>query len=193
MELTVIEAQLREKVGKSASKKVRDNGMVPCTMYNKQENIQFYAHPLALRPVIYTPDFKIASVMIDGQKHDCILKEVQFHPVNDTLRHVDFLKLLPGATIKLDVPVRFTGTAEGVKIGGKLVQSLRKVRIKTTPETMVTELTVDVSHLGLGQSVRVRDIVGIAGIEILNSPSIPIGTIEIPRALRSAGAKAEKK
>jgi large subunit ribosomal protein L25 len=92
----------------------------------------------------------------------------------------------------LDVPVRFTGLAEGVKIGGRLVQSLRKVKIKTTPENMVTELKVDVSHLGLGQSVRVRDIVAISGIEILNSPSIPVGTVEIPRALRSAGAKAEK-
>jgi large subunit ribosomal protein L25 len=193
MELTTIEAQLRTNVGKSASKKIRNEGMVPCTMYNKEENIQFFAHPLQLRNVIYTPDFKVASVNIDGQLHTCILKEVQYHPVNDTLRHVDFLKLLPGNTIKLDVPVRFTGIAEGVKIGGKLVQSLRKVRIKTTPEKMVTELTVDVSHLGLGQSVRVRDIVGVNGVEIVNSPSIPIGTIEIPRALRSAGAKAEKK
>lgn len=193
MELTTIEAQLRTNVGKSASKKIRNEGMVPCTMYNKEENIQFFAHPLQLRNVIYTPDFKVASVSIDGQVHKCILKEVQYHPVDDTLRHVDFLKLLPGNTIKLDVPVRFTGIAEGVKIGGKLVQSLRKVRIKTTPENMVTELTVDVSHLGLGQSVRVRDIVGVQGVEIINSPSIPIGTIEIPRALRSAGAKAEKK
>lgn len=192
MEPIIIEAEIREGRGKSASKKIRDNGMVPCTMYNKEENVQFLVHPLALRSVIYTPDFHVATLKIDGKEHSCILKDVQFHPVTDDIRHVDFLKLLPGSAIKLDVPVRFTGLAEGVKIGGRLVQSLRKVKIKTTPENMVTELKVDVSHLGLGQSVRVRDIVGISGIEILNSPSIPIGTVEIPRALRSAGAKAEK-
>jgi len=193
MESVKIEAHPRVQIGKTASKRVRNEGMVPCTMYNKEENIQFYAHPLELRSVIYTPEFRVASIEINGKEHKCILKEVQFHPVDDTLRHVDFLKLLPGSTIKLDVPVRFTGIAEGVKIGGKLVQSLRKVRIKTTPDKMVTELTVDVSHLGLGQSVRVRDIVANDGVEIINSPSIPVGTIEIPRALRSAGAKAEKK
>lgn len=193
METVSIEAKPRVDLGKSATKKVRNQGMVPCTIYNKNENIHFYAHPLALRPVIYTPDFKVASIVIDGQEHKCILKDVQFHPVTDTLRHADFLKLAPQTVIKLEVPVRFTGTAEGVKLGGKLVQSLRKVKIKTTPEKMVTELFVDVSHLGLGQSVRIRDIKPIEGVEILNSPSIPIGTIEIPRALRSAGAKADKK
>jgi large subunit ribosomal protein L25 len=192
MESIIIKAEKRAELGKAGSKKIRREGLVPCTLYNSQENVNFTAHPLELRDIIYTPDFKIANVSIDGQEHKCILKSVQFHPVTDQIVHVDFQKLSPDTKIKLEVPVRFTGSSEGVKIGGKLVQSLRKVKIKTTAEKMVSELKVDISALKLGQSVRVRDIKGIDGIEIMNAPGIPIATVEIPRALRSAGAKAEK-
>jgi large subunit ribosomal protein L25 len=193
MKTLAINAEKRAEIGKSAAKAVRVKGLVPCVMYSGTDSVSFAAHPKELRDIIYTPDFKIAEVNIDGTHSRCILKAVQFHPVTDAVIHVDFLKLTPGQAIKAEVPVRFSGTSQGVKEGGKLQQTLRKVKIKATPEALVDEITMDITPLKLGQSIRVRDILPIEGVEILNSPGIPVATIEIPRALRSAGAKAEKK
>jgi large subunit ribosomal protein L25 len=193
MKTLEIKAKKREDLGKTATKKVRNEGMVPCVMYAGTTATSFVANPKELRDIIFTPDFKIAHVQLDGTNAKCILKAVQFHPVTDQVLHVDFLQLVDGASIKVEVPVRFSGVSEGVKLGGKLQQTLRKVKIKTTPEQLVDEIIMDISHLKLGQSIRVRDIKPIDGVEVLNSPGIPIATIEIPRALRSAGAKAEKK
>ena len=193
MKTVAINAEKRAEIGKSAAKAVRSKGLVPCVMYSGTESVSFSAHPKELRDVIYTPDFKVVEVNIDGTISKCILKAVQFHPVTDAVIHVDFLKLIPGQAIKAEVPVRFSGTSQGVKEGGKLQQTLRKVKIKATPEAIVDEIIMDITPLKLGQSIRVRDIVPIEGVEILNSPGIPVATIEIPRALRSAGAKADKK
>ncbi len=193
MEAVAINAESRVAgAGKAAAKTARREGVVPCVLYSKDENIQFVAQPLELRHLIYTPDFKVAEIQLDGKMHKCILKSVQYHPVTDQVIHVDFLKLVDGVSLKVEVPVRFTGTSIGVKEGGKLQQLLRKVKIKTTPEKLVNELTLDISNLKLGQSIRVRDIQPSEGVEIINAPGIPVGIIEIPRALRSAGAKAEK-
>lgn len=193
MEAVAINAESRVTgAGKAAAKATRREGTVPCVLYSKDENIQFAAQPLELRHLIYTPEFKVAEIQLDGKVHKCILKSVQYHPVSDQVIHVDFLKLVDGVALKVEVPVRFTGSSIGVKEGGKLQQLLRKVKIKTTPEKLVNELTLDISNLKLGQSIRVRDIQAVEGVEIMNAPGIPVGIIEIPRALRSAGTKAEK-
>jgi large subunit ribosomal protein L25 len=192
MKTVEINAEKRDSLGSVGAKGVRKEGKVPCVMYANTDSVSFTAHPLELRDIIFTSDFKIAHIQLDGSTTKCILKAVQFHPVTDQVIHVDFLQLIEGNTMKVEVPVRFKGASQGVKEGGKLQQTLRKVKIKTTPENLVDEIVMDISHLKLGQSIRVRDIKPLEGVEILNSPGIPIATIEIPRALRSAGAKAEK-
>jgi len=193
MKTVELKAEKREATGKMAAKNIRKEGKVPCVMYAGTDSVGFVADPMELRDVIFTPDFKLIHVNLDGKTVKCILKDVQYHPVTDQVIHVDFLQLTAGNTIKVEVPVRFSGASQGVKEGGKLQQTLRRVKIKTTPEKLVDEIIMDISHLKLGQSIRVRDIKEIEGVEVLNSPGIPIATIEIPRALRSAGAKAEKK
>jgi large subunit ribosomal protein L25 len=145
-----------------------------------------------VRHLIYTPDFKVADVSVGGQKHRCIVKDVQYHPVSEKILHIDFLLLKEGHPVKVEVPLRFTGSAIGVKGGGKLQQKVRRVKIKTLPETLVTELNMDITNLDMGQSIRVRDIQPPQNIEILNAPNTPVATIDIPRALRSAAAAAEK-
>lgn len=192
MKTVEIQGEERKDIGKTAAKAIRKSGKVPCIMYSKMSAAHFTAEPLELRDVIYTSDFKLVNININGSVSECILKDVQFHPVTDVVMHVDFLKLEKGTSIKVDVPVRFKGIAEGVKQGGKIQQTLRKVKIKTTPEKLVDELILDVKHLKLGQSIRVRDIKDQEGVEILSAKGIPVATIEIPRALKSAGAKAEK-
>lgn len=185
-----IKGDLRSGTGKRAAKAARREGLVPCELYGVKENIHFVVTPQSLKDLVYTPEFHVAELEIDGKKHRCIMKAIQFHPVSEEILHVDFLKLEEGRKIKVEVPIHFSGMAPGVKAGGKLTQKLHRVSIKTTPANLIEDVTVDVSKLRLGQSVRIRDIKVGEGIEILNNPSIPIGSVAIPRALKSAGAGA---
>lgn len=192
MEVVAVQGQKREKLGKTGAKGSRKREVIPCVLYGGNENIHFEASFNEIRHLVYTPNFKVAEVSIDGKTFKSILKEVQFHPVTEAILHVDFLQLIDGNKVKVDLPVRLTGTAAGVKQGGVLQQLLRRVKVITTPEALVDEVHADVSHLELGQAVRVKDISTIENVQIMNSPNTPIGSIEIPRALRSATAAKEK-
>ncbi len=186
MEVVVINGKKRDGVGKKATNAIRNAGEVPCVLYGADGVVHFSALASEFRSLIYSPDFKLVDVVIDGKKTRCILKDKQFHPVTENILHLDFLSLHPNKTVKVVIPVRFTGNAIGVKAGGKLIQSVRKLTVKTVPEKIVSELTVDVSNLNLGQVVRVREIIVPEGLEIMNAGAIPLGIIEIPRALRSS-------
>ncbi len=192
MEIVAVKGQVRTDVGKKASKAVRKEGRVPCVIYGTQETLHFSIDPKEVKSLIYTPAFKLAEVELDGTAHKCIIKDIQFHPVSDEIVHIDFLSLSDGRKVKVEIPVGFKGVSPGMKLGGKLQQNLRRVKIKTTPEHLVDQLVLDVSHLELGQSVRVRDIAAIDGIEIMSPPGTPVASIEIPRALRSAASAASK-
>lgn len=194
MKVVAIKGEQRLGLGKKATKAVRKAGMVPCVMYGGGEDAMvFSVKPLDLRPVTDSPEFKVLEITIGDKTHRCILKDLQAHPVTDNIMHIDFLRLIPNTPVKLDIPVRCVGAAPGVKVGGKLQQKMRRVRVKTTPEQMVDELQVSIEKLLLGESVRVRDIQVPEGIEIMNPAANPVASIEIPRALRSAEAKAEAK
>ena len=114
------------------------------------------------------------------------------HPVTDSLTHIDFIELVDGTPVKVDIPIRFKGDSPGVKLGGKLLQSIRRVTVKTLPENLVDELFVDISELELGFAVRVRDIEAPDSVQIMNTGATPVAIVEVPRALRSATAAAEK-
>ena len=184
METIAINGTLRTGAGTTNSKIDRAGGKVPCILYGGGNNVSFTVNPKDVRDLIFTTEFKIVEVTIDGKTDRCILKTAQFHPVTDNVRHIDFLRLIEGNVVKLDVPVRCVGISPGVKVGGKLQQKMRKVKIKTLPEHMVDHLTVDISPLELGDSVRVRDVIVPEGIELMDPEANPVATIEIPRALR---------
>lgn len=191
MESVAISGAPRQEVGKKASKALRKEKVVPCVIYGGENVIHFSAHANQFRSLIYTPDFKLAKIDVDGTTYDCIIKETQFHPVTDEISHIDFVQLIPGKKVKVQIPVKFNGSAPGVKEGGKLIQKLRRVKIKTTPEQLVEALYADVSELNLGSSIRVRDIETTDEMEVMSAMSIPIASIEIPRALRSAQSEEE--
>lgn len=177
----------RDAVGKKAAKEVRNSGMVPCVLYSKgKENLHITVKPHDLRGLIYTPAFKVAEINIDGNAHKCILKSVDFHPVTDEIRHVDFLELQDGHPVKVEVPVRFEGTSPGVRGGGKFMQSVRKIKIKVKPELLVDEVIANISELKLGEAIRVRDIQEAEGVEILNPGALPIASVIVPRSLKGA-------
>jgi len=160
-------------------------------IYGDAENVHFSTTHKDVKGLIYTPDFKIAEIEVDGTTHKCILKDAQFHPVKESILHLDFLKLEDGKPVILEVPVRFKGSSPGVKLGGALQQSLRRVKIRTTPENMVDELIGDISSLGLGEAIRVRDLELPEGVVVTNAPAIPVAAVEVPRALRGKDADEE--
>lgn len=192
MEIVAVSGQLRTELGSKGAKKARKSDQIPCVLYGGGEVSHFSTTLNEVRSLIYTPDFKIASITVDGQSFQAILKDVQFHPVTDEIIHIDFLRLIEGQPIKVELPLRFRGVSPGVKSGGRLVQQVRRIKVKTTPDKLINELKIDISTLKMGQSIRVRDIDTEEGIEILNQPSIPVASVEVPRALRSATAAAEK-
>lgn len=192
MEIVNIKAEVRSEVGSRTARAIRREGKIPCVVYGGDKVDYFAVSPADVKDLIYTPNFKLASIEIDGTEHKCIVKDLQAHPVTDEIIHIDFLRLVEGHPLKVNVPVAFKGASPGVKAGGKLVQTMRTVKIKTDPSNLVDKLYVSVSGLGLGQSVRVRDIEPNENIEILSAPATPVAQVTIPRALKSAAA-AEKK
>jgi large subunit ribosomal protein L25 len=192
METISIIAQSRTGLGKKPSKDLRNDGRIPCVLYGGQDVVHFSVTLNDVKNLIYTPDFRVANLTIDGTEYRCIVKDYQLHPLTSQLTHIDFLSLVEGQKVKLEVPIRTKGVSPGVKLGGKMQLKLRRAKIKTLPEMMVTELFIDISSMDLGQSLRARDVQIPEGIELLNSPSIPVVTIEIPRALRSAAAAEAK-
>ncbi len=191
METVAVTGNLRTKIGKKETKAVRAAKEVPCVIYGGNEVVHFSAKVKEFKKLIYTPDFKVAEINVDSKKYKCFIKSTQFHPVTDDLLHIDFMELLDDRKMIVEIPVRFKGTSPGVKEGGALNQKVRRVKIKTTADKLVDELFVDISELKLGFSVRVRDIELPEGIEIMNASGIPVASVEVPRALRSAAAAAE--
>lgn len=186
MEIIAIKGHSKDNSGKQAAKTVRRSGMVPAVMYKSGggEATHFCISPTEFRHLVYTPKFKLAEIEINGKKHKCIVKDIQFHPVSEAVLHMDFLELVSGVAFKASVPLRFSGTSPGVKAGGKFITTLRKINILTTPDKVVDEVVADISNMDLGDTIRIRDIRKPDGVMITNNGSIPIANVEVPRALR---------
>ncbi len=192
MQSVKVSGEVRENLGKKGSKATRREGLVPAVLYGSGDPVHFTIKSLDVRSLIYSSEFKLADLTVGGQTYNAIVKDYQFHPVTDELRHIDFLALKPNHPVRVQVPVVFEGNSPGVRLGGKLQVNVRRIKIKTTPENLVDKLVLNIGKLELGSSIRVRDIQAKEGVEIMNPPGQPVATVEVPRALRSA-ATAEKK
>ncbi|WP_236975579.1 50S ribosomal protein L25 [Membranihabitans maritimus] len=183
----------RAGLGKKHTKQLRTEGKIPCVLYGGDKNFHFSVDPLDVRPLIFTADFKLAEIEIEGETHTCIVKDYQFHPVSDEIEHLDFLLLTDGVKVKVNIPLRCVGKAPGVKEGGKLIQKVREVLIRTTPEHLVEELTVDISDLNLGGTKRIRDIaVNNDEVNVLIAPNVPVASVVTPRVLKAAAPLPEE-
>jgi len=192
MQVVSVPVTERASTGKRAAQDFRNQGLIPAVLYGGDSVEHFGVKLNDVKSLIYTPDFKIAEIQNGSEKVKCIIKDLQIHPVTDDLMHIDFLRLVDNHPVKVEVPVRFKGTSPGVKEGGKLVQMMRRVKIKTTPEHLVDELFVDISELKLGNSVRVRDIEANDNLEIMTGGATPVANVEVPRALKSQQAAEDK-
>ncbi len=192
MQTVTIKGQKREGTGKTSTKSLRKQGLIPAIVYGGGDQISFTTTMKEVKSLVYTPDFKLAHLDIEGTDVKSILKDIQFHPVTDEILHIDFLRVIENTPIKVEIPIRFKGVSPGVKSGGKLIQQLRKAKVKTVPEKLVDHLVADISNLELGSAIRIRDLEVTEGVEVANNPATPIATVEVPRALKSAAAAEEK-
>ena len=189
MKTITIEGQLRTGTGKSATRQLRSQELVPGVIYGGAQEINFSAPAKALKPLVYTPNFQLAEVTVDGKTYRCILKDLQFDKVTDELTHIDLLELVEDKKIIATIPLKFTGAAAGVKAGGRLVPKMKALKVKTYPKHLKEQIEVNVDKLEIGENLRVEDVKE-ENFEIINSPRIPIVSVVTTRALRQEEAAA---
>ncbi|NCT93378.1 MAG: 50S ribosomal protein L25 [Chitinophagaceae bacterium] len=191
MKTITIEGQLRTEHGKKAARQIRSQENVPGVIYGGAQEINFYASAKAFKPLVYTSEFQIAEVSVDGKSYKCILKDLQFDKVDDSLIHVDLLELVDNKKVVATLPLRFVGTSVGVKEGGKLVTKMKALKVKALPKDLKEAINVDITTLELNGNIRVEDVVA-ENMEILNSPRIPIASVVMTRQLKQEEASAAK-
>ena len=177
MKTITIEGQLRTGFGKSATRQLRSQDMVPGVIY------------AAFKNFVYTPSFQIAEVVLEGKTYRTILKDLQFDKVDDKLIHIDLLELVEDKKVIADIPVKFVGTSKGVKDGGKLVTKMKSLKIKTYPKFLKEQIEVPIDTLELNGNIRVEDVKE-PNYEILNSPRIPVASVVMTRQLKQEEATA---
>lgn len=191
MKSVAIQGQLRENLGKSASRAIRSEGKALGVIYGSGKEIHFSAPLLAFRDIVYTQEFKTTEITVDGQTYKCILKDTQFDPITDQLIHVDFLVLENGRKVIAELPIKLVGQSEGVKTGGRLEQKMKYVKVRTLPEHLVSYVEVDITHLQLNANIRVEDVKN-ENYEFMNPARQPIASVVMTRALRQAESEAAK-
>ncbi|MHA4809327.1 50S ribosomal protein L25 [Flavitalea flava] len=187
MKTITIEGQLRTDLGKQAARQIRSEEKVPGVIYGGAKEVNFSAPATSFKTLVYTPDFQLAEIKVEGNAYRCILKDLQFDKVSDALIHVDFLELVEDKKVVATIPIKFTGAAKGVKDGGKLITKINALKVKTYPKYLKENIEVDLTTLELNGNVRVEDV-KIEHFEILNSPRIPIASIVLTRQLKQEEA-----
>lgn len=188
--------QKREGLGKKASKLMRKEGLVPCNIYGEQLKdgkpvAEAFAIPMAdLRKVVYTPDIYVINLTIDGKPRTAIMKELQFHPVTDALLHIDFLEVNEQKPITIGIPVKLCGLAQGVRDGGRMSLSIRKINVKAPYKQIPEHLDIDVTNLQIGKSIKVGEL-SYEGLELVTSKEVVVCSIKMTRAALSAAAAAQ--
>jgi large subunit ribosomal protein L25 len=178
-----ISGQVRDQVGATQAKATRHNGMVPAVMYGEGENLHFDVPTLVLEKLLSSSDTHLIKVDLQGKTHTAVLREVQYHTVSDEIIHIDLYAVKENKPFEVSLPILFQGTSKGVLAGGTLVKKLRSLKVVGTIETLPERVTVDISNLELGKTIKVKDI-SVEGITIRTASSAAIVTIDIPRSLR---------
>jgi len=185
MKSIAISGSPRENVGKRDAKELRYEGLVPAVLYGGKTQTHFAVSAADLKPVVYTPVVHFIDITVAGVKSTAIIQDIQFHPLTEQILHVDFLELDEKKPIAIEIPIRLTGTSPGVKMGGKLVQKLRKLRIKALPKDHLDNIDVSIEGLEVGKSVRVSDL-KLDKLTITNAKEDTIVSVTTSRALRQA-------
>ena len=184
MRVFEINGTIREKVGKSETKKLRKQDLVPCEIYGGEKNIHFYAHENDFRKLIYTNELFTVNVKLGKESYNLVMKDIQFHPVTDKILHIDFLEIFDDKRFKFKIPIELEGFAKGVQAGGKLYKEMRYLRVKGLLKDMPEVLKVNVEELEIGKTIKVREL-NIDDLEILDPPSNLVASVKVTRVAKS--------
>ncbi len=188
-----VSGKKREDLGKKASKQLRKEGYVPCNIYGaaqadgKPVALAFAAPMSELRKVVYTPHIYVINLNIDGEGHTAILKELQFHPVTDALLHVDFYAVNDQKPITIGIPVKLVGLAQGVRDGGRMNLSVRKVSVTAPYQRIPEHLDIDVTNLKIGKSIKVGQL-KFEGLEMATPKDVVVCSVKMTRAANLSAA-----
>ena len=193
-----VTGQKRSDLGKKASRIARKEGLVPCNLYGeaKDENglpkaMSFVVPMTDLRKVVYTPHVYVVNLTIDGEEHKAIMKELQFHPTTDALMHIDFYEVTEDKPIVIGIPVKLNGLAQGVRDGGRMNLSVRKVNVKAPYKQIPEVLDIDVTELTIGKSIKVGQL-NFEGLEMATSKEVVVCSIKATRKSNAAAQAAEE-
>lgn len=170
----------RNAIGKKDTLTLRREGKVPCVLYGGNEHIQFSAIEKDFKPLIYTPDVHVVKLEVGGKQADAILKDIQFHPINDSIMHVDFLEVLPDKPVVMEIPIKFIGTPAGVKEGGKMLKKLTKAKVKGLISKIPGTIDINVEALKIGDYVKIKDL-KLDGVALLHEPGVTIVSVKVTR------------
>ena len=192
-----ISGQKRENLGKKASKALRKEGFVPCNLYGEKKDdkglpiaLAFTSSFSELRKLIYTPHIYVVRINIDGTDHTAVLKEIQFHPVTDAPLHVDFYEVNEEKPITIGIPVKLVGLAQGVRDGGRMNLSIRKINVTAPYQIIPEHLDVDVKNLRIGKSIKVGQL-SYEGLDIATSKDVVVCSVKMTRNANLAAATSE--
>ena len=192
MNTIAISGSPRENVGKRDAKELRYAGKVPAVLYGGKSQVHFAIDATDLKDLVYTPEVNFVEIEVAGTKVKAILQDIQFHALTEKIIHIDFLQLFADKALTMEIPVKLTGTSPGVKMGGKLVQKLRKLKVNALPKNMPQNVEVSMEILEVGKSVRVKDL-KVENYTITNVAEDTIVSVTMSRALKQAEQEAGKK
>jgi large subunit ribosomal protein L25 len=186
MKSITIKGSKRESVGKVATKALRNADKVPCVLYGSENPLHFSANELDFSKLVYTPNAHTVVLDIEGgQKINAILQDIQFHPVNDKILHVDFYQLSDDKEVNMEIPVIIEGAAPGVMYeGGTLVVNKRKLKVRALPNNLPDSISVDISELKLGNKISTADLVS-GDFTILHPDNTVVCKVRTSRASMS--------
>ena len=191
-----VTGKVRTDLGKKASKMLRKEGLIPCNIYGekKDENgrpvaFSFVSPMSELRKIVYTPHIYVVKLIIDGEVHTAVMKELQFHPVTDALLHIDFYEVNDQKPITIGIPVKLNGLAQGVRDGGRINLSIRKINVTAPYQAIPEHLDIDVTNLQLGKSIKVGEL-SFEGLTRSTPAEVVVCSVKATRASRSAAAAA---
>jgi large subunit ribosomal protein L25 len=188
-----LNAKIRQTSGKGTARKLRAQGLIPAVIYGKgQSNVMLTLSPRELRRAM-DPQRKLNTfftVTVEGQGsssvEQCVVTDYQADPIRDEFLHIDFLRVDPNSEVVVKIPVEYVGRAAGVALGGKLRTYQRTTRIAAKPAQIPVKLSIDVSALQSGESLRMKDL-RIENARLLDHPNAVVAHVEPPRSAKAAG------
>jgi len=180
MKTIEIKGLFRAELGKKSSKQIRKTGNVPCVIYGKEKNIHFYAHENSFKNLVYTPEAHLVKLSIEDKEYKAVLKDMQFHPVNDKILHADFIEIFDNKPVIINLPVKVSGDSVGVLAGGKLSIKRRTLKVKGLTNDLPEFLPIDITDLKIHEGVKVGEL-SYDKIELLDPKKSMVLTIATSR------------